>query len=456
MLRLSSLAPLLNARLVGADKSFVSLSTDSRSLRAGELFVALRGEHFDGHQFLRQAIANGATAVVVDTEQNDIAASQIVVADTCLALGQIAAYNRSLFKGTVIGVTGSSGKTSVKGMLRDILAVAHDVVATPGNFNNQIGVPLSLMQLNQQSHAVIEMGTNHPGEIAYLTDLVLPDVALVNNVMPAHIGGFGTLAAIAEEKSAIYRRLLANQTAVINVDDEFRPLFEAATENAKRMGFSVTDTVTDYPTLRARNIDLSSTSGAAFTLMLDQQVVQVQLMVPGLHSVKNALASAACTYSAGCTFAEIAEGLASFSGVAGRMQRNLGVNDASVIDDTYNANPGSVRAAVDYLSSCAGQRILVLGDLGELGDSAEQAHYDLGVYARQQHIDAVFACGQFAQNTIDGFGAAGPVFATKQAIAEMLLPLMNKNTTVLVKGSRSSRMEDVVEIICRREAIPSC
>jgi UDP-N-acetylmuramoyl-tripeptide--D-alanyl-D-alanine ligase len=456
MLRLSSLVPLLNARLVGADKSFVSLSTDSRSLSGGELFVALRGEHFDGHQFLRQAIANGATAVVVDTEQNDIAVSQLVVGDTCLALGQIAAYNRSLFKGTVIGVTGSSGKTSVKGMLRDILAVARNAVVTPGNFNNHIGVPLSLMQLNQQSHAVIEMGTNHPGEIAYLTDLVLPDVALVNNVMPAHIGGFGTLTAIAQEKSAIYRRLLKNQTAIINVDDEFRPLFEAATENAKKMGFSVTNSVTDYPTIRANNIELNCISGAAFTLVLDQQSAQVQLMVPGLHSVKNALAAAACAYSSGCTFAEIAEGLAGFAGESGRMQRNLGVNDARVIDDTYNANPGSVRAAVDYLSSCAGQRILVLGDLGELGDSAEQAHYDLGAYAREQHIDAVFACGQFAQKTIGGFGAAGQIFDTKQAIAETLIPIMNKDTTVLVKGSRSSRMEDVVEIICRREAISSC
>lgn len=456
MMTLASLAPLLNARLLGADKPVLGISTDSRTLQKQDLFVALRGERFDGHLFIEQAIANGAGAVIVDAEQPGLSVPQLIVADTCLALGQVAAHKRTFFKGAVIAITGSSGKTSVKGMLREILSVAYEVAVTPGNFNNHIGVPLSLMRLDQQSYGVIEVGTSHPGEIAYLTNLVMPDIAVVNNVMPAHIGGFGSLEAIAFEKSAIYSTLTEHQCAIINIDDQFRKVFEDQTRHCRHLGFSVTNNASDYPVLRAQNIVFNRDFGVAFDLVLDQQAIAVNLNVPGLHSVKNALAAASCAFAAGCSFEQIAEGLERYRGEAGRMQRKPGLHDACVIDDTYNANPGSVKAAVDYLSSCAGKRILVLGDLGELGDIAAQTHQELGAYARQKQLDAVYACGQFAQRTVDGFGQRGVAFETKQTMIDVLKQVLDNSTTVLVKGSRSARMEEVVRAISQDEGKTPC
>lgn len=456
MITLASLAPLLQARLLGDDKPVHTISTDSRKLNKGDVFVALRGEHFDGHNFLATAVANGASAVVVDVEQSDLGVPQLIVSDTCLALGQIGAQKRKLFGGVVIAITGSSGKTSVKGMLRDILSVANDVVATPGNFNNHIGVPLSLMRLGQQTHAVVEVGTSHPGEIGYLADLVLPDVAVVNNIMPAHIGGFGSLAAIAQEKSALYKNLTEKQFAIINVDDEFCPVFEEKTQHCRKLGFSVASAKKDYPVLQAQNIRHSGEFGVTFDLVFDSESVAVQLNVPGMHSVKNALAAAACALAVKCPLDQIAQGLERFHGEAGRMQRKPGLGGARVIDDTYNANPGSVKAAVDYLSACGGKRILVLGDLGELGEIAAQVHHDLGAYARQSKLDAVYAYGQFAERTVQGAGEQGVAFETKQAMIDALTQILDSNTTVLVKGSRSARMEEVVKAICLDGGKASC
>lgn len=456
MITLASLAQVLNARLVGDDKPVHSISTDSRKLVDGDVFVALRGEHFDGHDFLPTAVANGAAAVVVDAEQADLAVPQLIVKDTCIALGQIGAQKRKLFKGVVIAVTGSSGKTSVKGMLRDVLSVANDVVVTPGNFNNHIGVPLSLMRLEQQTHAVIEVGTSHPGEIGYLADLVLPDVAVVNNIMAAHIGGFGSLAAIAQEKSALYKNLTEQQCAVINTDDEFCPVFEEKTQHCRRIGFSVSSAEKEYPVLHAKNIRQSNELGMAFDLVFGSESVAVQLRVPGTHSVKNAVAAAACALAVGCPLTQIAQGLTLFCGEAGRMQRKPGLGGGCVIDDTYNANPGSVKAAIEYLSSCGGKRVLVLGDLGELGEIAEQVHQDLGAYARQQRIDAVYAVGRFAKQTAQGAGDCGVAFETKQAMVDELTQILDSNTTVLVKGSRSARMEEVVKQICLDGGKASC
>lgn len=454
MIHLAALAPLLNGCLLGQDKPVSGVSTDSRSIKQGDVFVALRGARFDGHEFLAQAIANGAMAVVVDVEQSNLDVPQLVVADTTRALGQIGAYNRRQFAGEVIAVTGSSGKTSVKGMLREVLAACADVAVTPGNFNNHIGVPLSLMLLREQAYAVIELGTNQPGEIGYLTELVLPDVALVNNIMPAHIGGFGSLSAIAQEKSAIYQHLTPEQTAVINADEAFCKMFEDKTQHCHRLGFSIAGAEKNYPLVTAENIrDVES--GVAFDLIFDAQKTPVELSVPGRHSVSNALAAAACALAAGFPFDQLARGLANFRGEAGRMQREAGIGEAVVIDDTYNANPGSVKAAIDYLSSCAGKRILVLGDLGELGDIAAEAHRELGAYAREKQLDALYSVGQFAHYTISGFGEGGRAFDAKVDLVDQLIPSLMHDVTVLVKGSRSARMEAVVEALRLKET-PTC
>lgn len=447
MMTFGSLAPLLNAKWIGDDTTVRTVSIDSRTLVDGDVFVALRGANFDGHKFVATAVANGASAVIVDVQQPNVAVPQLVVSDTCLALGQIAAQKRRLFKGVLIAVTGSSGKTSVKGMLRNILSVANDVVVTPGNFNNHIGVPLSLMRLEQQRYAVIEIGTSHPGEIGYLTDLVQPDVAVVNNVMPAHIGGFGSLAAIAQEKSAIYKTLNAHQCAVINVDDEFSSVFEMKAKSSRKLGFSMSGAEREYPLLRAQNVRANGGFGMRFDLLSESESVAVELQVPGVHSVGNALAASACALAAGCSFSDIAQGLALFTGEKGRMQRKQGLGGAHLIDDTYNANPGSVRAAVDYLATCAGKRILVLGDLGELGEIAAQVHQDLGAYAQQRQLDAVYACGQFAERTVQGFGEGGVAFEVKQTMVDVLARILDRDTTVLVKGSRSARMEEVVKLL---------
>lgn len=444
MMTLASLASLLNAQLIGDDIQVSNISTDTRAINPGDLYIALRGERFDGHEFVVEAIGKGAGAVVVDAIQRGLAAPQLVVDDTLVALGQIAAQRRKDFDGEVIAVTGSSGKTSVKGMLRDILSEAFDVVVTPGNFNNQVGVPLSLLRLANQQRAVIEVGTNHPGEISYLTALVQPDIALVNNVMPAHIGGFGSLSAIAKEKCAIYSTLTNDQCAVINADDQFCQLFETATEHCSKLGFSVAGATKDYPVLYANNVHLEQGGGAYFDLCWQQKVVAVQLQVPGLHSVNNALAAAACSLAAGCTLTQVAEGLAKFLGEKGRMQRKAGLRGACIIDDTYNANPGSVRAAVDYLSTCNGKKILVLGDLAELGEIAEQVHHDLGAYAQQQKIDALYAYGRHAQSATAGFGGGAVACRSKQYLIEQLQKIADSETTVLIKGSRSARMEEVV------------
>ena len=455
-MRLSELIEPLHARQIGDDLAFERLTTDSRQLNAGDLFLALRGEKFDGHDFVEDVVRRGACGLVVEREIADIGVPQLVVADTTNALGQIGAIKRRQFSGQVIAITGSSGKTSVKGMLREILAVNDTVLATQGNFNNHIGVPLTLLHLQNEQFAVIEMGTNHPGEIGYLTSLAMPDVALVNNVMPAHIGGFGSLAAIAREKGEIYRLLQPQQTAVINLDDPFAADFIKATRACRQIGFALAPTAGELPTVYARNIEWDVWGRASFTVQYAEQSAEVQLRVLGQHNVRNALAAAACALAVERPLQQIAAGLSNFSSEKGRMQIYRGINQSCVVDDTYNANPGSVMAAIDYLSERPGVRILVLGDLGELGDLGPQAHRDLGHYAAKKNLSALFAVGPLAALSAATFGAGGFAFDEKKELVETLITQLNPNTTVLVKGSRSARMEEVTQLICRAEENIPC
>ena len=455
-MQLSDLLEPLQARLVGNDTQFQSLSTDSRQLRSGELFIALRGENFDGHEYASVAADRGACAMVVEREIDSVNVPQLVVGDTVKALGVIAAIHRKRFAGKIVAVTGSSGKTSVKGLLRDIFAAVGTVVATQGNFNNHIGVPLSLMNLADQNYAVIEIGTNHPGEIANLVELVQPDVALVNNVSAAHIAGFGSLAAIAQEKGSIYATLNELGTAVINLDDTFATQFIRATAHVKQIGFSLKGATADFPVVRTDNIIFDSAGRASFHLLYQGQSVTAQLLLPGLHNLANALAAAACAIAADVSLANIASGLKNFAGEKGRMQIYAGPRNSVVIDDTYNANPGSVRAAIDYLSERSGKRILVLGDLAELGEVAQQEHRNIGAYAAQKNIAALLSCGPLSALASSAFGAGGANFPNKATLVEALLSQLDAQSIVLIKGSRSARMEEVAQRVLDAKEISAC
>lgn len=456
MMRLSDLAALLHGRLSGPDSEWRSLAIDSRTLASGDLYLALRGERFDGHQFIGAAIEAGATAVIVDHEQANIAVSQVIVADTCEALGSIAALHRKRFPGIVVGVTGSGGKTTVKGMLQEVFAAVATSIATQGNFNNHIGVPLSLLRLTSEQFAVIEMGTSHPGEIAYLTGLVQPDIALVNNVMSAHLGGFGSIAAIAAEKSAIYALLTPEQTAVINLNDAFAGQFITQTASQKQIGFGVNIASAPIPFVTAKESHCDDAGRYHFVLTFGDESVNVQLAVVGKHNINNALATAACAVAAGCGLAKIAAALANFHGDKGRMQVLKGHAGACVVDDSYNANPGSMQAAIDYLAGRAGKTILVFGDMGELGDEVAAAHRAVGAYAAQQGIDEIYCVGEHAVLAASEFGVGGKIFPSKEDLAAALMIGLTPNTTVLVKGSRSSGMERVSEIICDLGVKESC
>ncbi len=454
MMQLSEAATAMGGNLHGADGKFLSVQTDSRVESQAGLFVALRGKYFDGHQYLSDAQTAGAIAAVVDHFDETSNLPQIVVTDTTAALGLLAAAWRQRFAGKVIGITGSSGKTTVKGLLHSIFAGRGPVHATPGNWNNHIGVPLTLFGLNAQPVAIVEMGTNHVGEISYLAEMAKPDVALVNNIMPAHMEGFGSLDAIAQEKSAIYAHLLPHQSAIINLDDAYAPNFLQQTGFCQQLGFAQSTESAVKPFVWASDITLSAGGYPRFTLHIAKASHPIVLSVAGLHNVQNALAAAACATAVDCTIEDIAKGLNQFGGDKGRLQISMGPQGSRIVDDTYNANPGSARAAVEFLSAFSGQTILVLGDMGELGAICDQAHAELGAIAREMKIGALYAVGEKATLAAQQFGAKGQVFETQEQLIASLENAVTQDTTVLVKGSRSAKMELVAQALqCQEKAL---
>lgn len=435
----------LNAVLHNGNAEFTRVNTDTRTLVAGELFVALRGENFDAHNFLTHAAEKHVCGLVVEKFDPSISLPQLVVTNTLLALGQIAALNRMAFTGKLLAITGSSGKTTVKTMLADILRECGEVLATKGNFNNHIGVPLTLLQL-QASHqyAVIEMGASAIGEIEYLCSLAKPLVSMVNNVMPAHIEGFGSIDGVAKAKGEIYQQLPTNGTAVVNLDEPYSSQWLSHI-NVNVVTVSLANAKADCS---AKNI-LYGVHHVEFTLVIQQQEVPVFINALGEHSVRNALMAAAMAFAVGASLLQIKNGLENFAPVNGRMSRHVGVNGALVIDDSYNANPGSVRAAIDVLSAKQGQRILVLGDLAELGDDAVSLHAALGVYAKSK-IDKFFTLGVLSRHASDAFNGAENLshFTTREALIEQLKKIATSNTTLLIKGSRSAKMDLIVNALC--------
>lgn len=430
----------LKPQLKGGDALFNRVSTDTRTLEAGDLFIALRGERFDAHDFLAQAEQKNPCAMIVEKFNPAIKVPQLVVSDTTLALGQVAALNRSLFGGSLVAITGSSGKTTVKTLVASILNECGETLATRGNLNNHIGVPLTLLALEaQHQFAVIEMGASGPNEIAYACSLAKPQVAMINNVMPAHIEGFGSIEGVASAKGEIYSGLVAGGIAVVNIDDAFAPQWLAQLAGKKVLRVSLHNSEANC---RAEAIEYA-TEDLAFDLLINQQRTRIILNAQGEHSVRNALMAAACCYALGASLEQIQRGLARFAPVAGRMSRQRGYQGALIIDDSYNANPGSVRAAIDVLAQSP-HSILVLGDLAELGEHAAELHAELGAYARAKNIQQIFTLGQLTANTSRAFGAGAQHFSERAALVAAIKPQLNAETTVLIKGSRSSNMDLVV------------
>lgn len=440
-MRLSELVERLDARLVGADVAFGRLSTDTRSAQAGDLFLALKGERFDAHDFLSTAVDRGVCALVVDRECPSIDLPQLVVADTQEALGQIAAVNREAFVGPLAAITGSSGKTTVKTMLAGILVRSGPVLATRGNYNNHIGVPLTLLELDPaHEFAVIEMGASGPGEIASYCRWAQPELALVNNVMPAHIEGFGSVEGVAKAKGEIYAGLKASGTAILNLDEAYVDQWRALIGERRVMTFSLSQ---EQANCRAQDIELHADS-VVFTLLTPQGSARVHLAVPGEHNVRNALAAAASAAALDISPEAIARGLESFEPIAGRMSARRGYAGALVIDDSYNANPGSVRAAIEVLAAQEGQRILVLGDMGELGERASELHRELGECARDRGIEQLITLGPLSTYAARAFGPSARQYDNHDAVIADLKTKLNGQTRVLIKGSRSAGMEKIV------------
>ncbi|WP_404342519.1 UDP-N-acetylmuramoyl-tripeptide--D-alanyl-D-alanine ligase [Pseudoalteromonas mariniglutinosa] len=437
------LASVLATDYQGGNQLIKNINTDTRSLSAGEVFLALQGPNFDGHKFIQQAKDKGAIAVIVNRKVAvDIV--QFVVADTRLALGHIGAAVMAEVAPKTIAITGSVGKTTVKEMCAAILSGHGEVLSTKGNFNNDIGVPLTLLRLEpKHQYAVIELGANHLGEIAYTTAMTKPDVAVVCNVAEAHLEGFGSLQGVATAKGEIYDGLKEQGVAVVNCDSEFSDywLEKLVGRNVKR--FSTSQQLDIW----AEDVSLDEHAHASFMLCTQQQKVAVTLALPGKHNIANALIAAALTTELGVDLNNIAQALATMGEVKGRVNVLQVSPSLTVIDDTYNANVQSVKAAIDLLADMQGQRILVLGDMGELGEDARVYHQQVGEYAKQQGIDELYSLGVLSKYASDEFAKPNRHFSNREQLLQQLqqgLTEQAEKTTILVKGSRSSRMELLV------------
>ena len=442
-------AKAMNGTLQGDNTSFAGVSTDSRKINRGELFIALRGDVFDGHGFIATAKERGAVAAVVDAagaaSLQECGLSLLAVADTRLALGALAAAWRSRFSLPVIAVTGSNGKTTTKEMIASILKSAYGdaVLVTQGNFNNDIGLPLTLLNLDASHRAaIIEMGMNHPGEIAYLARITRASVALVTNAQRAHLEGMGTIEMIATEKGSVFVELDPQGVAVFLADDQWAALWRKQCADRRIMNYSF-----EHP---------ADVTGRYLTHGLENQLeisvggeqIEVSLALPGAHNARNALGAATVAVAAGIPLLAVRDGLNTFEGIKGRLQRRPGLNGAVLLDDTYNANPDSVRAGIDVLAATVGKKVLVLGDMGEIGDMTGQFHDEVGGYAKSQGIDLLLALGESSALAVHNFGSGGQHFKKVESLIDALSSELTPETTVLIKGSRFMRMERVSDAVC--------
>ena len=442
---LSALAAPLSARLQGEDVAVSSVGTDSRNVRPGQLFVALVGERFDGHDFLSDVAARGAAAALVSQPQPGLPLPQLVVADTRVALGRLGALNRDRFAGRIAAVTGSSGKTTAKEMIASILRVDEGadaaVLATRGNLNNELGVPLTLLELGPAHRsAIIELGASGVGEIAWTVSLVRPQVSLLTNAGSAHVGAFGGPEKIVEAKGEILEGLDAQGVAVLNRDDKAFATWQARAAGRRVVSFALADERADF---RAEALAADHRGCLGFDLRTPLGRAPVQLNLLGRHNVANAVAAAAVAASLGVGLESIVRGLEAVQPVKGRGVVLYGANGVRLIDDTYNANPVALCAAIDILAGFPGRRLLALGDMGELGEWSEQGHREVGEHARGR-VDALYAVGPQMAHAVAAFGPGGRHFADQAALIEALRPECQADTTLLIKGSRSAAMDKVV------------
>ena len=440
--KLSEIAEAIGGKLIHGDAIVNRVYTDSRDSEAAGLFVALKGPHFDAHNFISQVVEQGAKGIVVEKE-SAYQIPQIIVENSKLALGKIAQFNREKTAAQIVTITGSSGKTTVKEMVATILQNVGNTLATKGNFNNEIGAPITLLRLNDtHQFGVIELGANHAGEIAYTASLSMPDVAMVNNVAAAHLEGFGDLQGVARAKGEIYSELKPNGTAVVNIDDNFSDFWLKSID--KKV---ITYSCEKQADVFASDIQLDEEQCASFDLIYQDQEQPIRLSLAGKHNVNNALAAASCCLALGINLDVIAKGLETSPVVSGRLMTEKLDNGCRLIDDTYNANLDSVKAAISLLSAYQGRRILVIGDMAELGEFGRQCHEEVGEFAANLKLDAVYSSGVLTRFTQNAFGGEGQHFSSQQELIQKLKQEAISGTTILVKGSRSAHMEKVVNAL---------
>ncbi|MEE4246937.1 MAG: UDP-N-acetylmuramoyl-tripeptide--D-alanyl-D-alanine ligase [Kangiellaceae bacterium] len=442
-LSLQKIAEVTGGELVGDNVSVSAICTDTRSLEDNSLFVAIKGEHFDAHDVLESGPPKDITAALV-SRLVKLSAPQVLVEDTLIAFADIANYLRRQSTAKVIGLTGSVGKTTVKEMIFCILSNVGKTLATKGNLNNHIGVPLTLSRIDDDTeYCVIEMGANHPGEIAYLSKIVEPDIALINNAAAAHLEGFGSLQGVARAKGEIYQQLREGAVSIVNLDDDFSS-FWLSRINGEKILFSSRSEADVY----AENMSIDEHGYASFDVISNGQSEKVQLGVIGAHNIQNALASIACCVALNIPLPEIVEGISQFKGVSGRLERVQLDEKLLFINDSYNANYQSLRSAVDIISTYQEKKLLVLGDMGELGDTAREYHELAGVYAREHNIDYLLTVGTLSQFASKSFGTNAYHFNSKAELAQKIIDdFSNDKVIVLLKGSRSSRMEEIIDLV---------
>ena len=450
---LAEFARACGGRLSGGDAAYTDVVSDSRTLAPQQLFVALRGPRFDGHEFVGAALALGAAGALVDAEQ-PVRLAQIIVPDTQAALERAARHWRTGFSGALVGVAGSNGKTTAKEMTAAILGQSGNCLATRGNLNNHIGVPLTLLRLTPAHRsAVVEMGANRAGEVAALVAIARPTIGMITNAGAEHLEGFGSLEGVARAEGEMVAGLTAGATAVINADDEFAGLWRALTP-ARVVTFGVREPA-DFSATEVHTSVGSEGFLTQFRLSAPAGSAAIHLAVGGAHNVANALAAAAAAASAGAGLEHIAAGLAAVRAVPGRLQFKQGASGAWLIDDSYNANPSSVRAAIEVLSSLAGRKWLVLGDMAELGEFAAAAHSAIGEFARAHGVERLYATGALAARAVDSFGAGAQWYCDAAALTAALTGALGKaapDVRLLIKGSRVNRLERVVDALAADSA----
>jgi len=435
--------------LTGGNPVFSAVGTDTRLLQPQELFVALKGPNFNGNNFVQIAEQSGAAAALV-SESVTARLPLLQVADTMLALGLLGKHNRCRSKAKVLALTGSQGKTTVKEMTAAILSCSGSVLSTKGNLNNDIGVPLTLLKIAaQHQFAVIEMGANAAGEIAYTAGLAQPDIAHITNVAATHLEGFGTLEGVAKAKAEIWPSIRNGGTAVLNLDDANIPAYFNYRENIRVVTISTnSNTKADYQLRDFVDLHLL---GSSFSLISPQGTTMVNVVLPGRHNACNALAAAALAMEGGATLPQVVQGLGAMKSVKGRLNMLSGLNGAVILDDTYNASPASFRAAIDVLATLPGLRIVVAGDMGELGSEKNSAHTELGAYAKAKGIQLFFGTGELCALAVTAFGGGAVHKDNREELALAVYPLLTVDVHVLVKGSRSAGMEHVVKLLTQAQ-----